>query len=245
MKPLTAAELLAVWEHGLHQTLLERVLTLLAVACPEMDAETIAQLPIGERDTMLMQLREWMFGSRLVNTAHCPHCTESVEWENRIADLSMPAKPELDSSDAFCLKVSEFELQFRLPDSNDVAAALETNDDQAARSGLLRSCILQAWHADKSCDIDRLPVAVLEKLSRRMEALDPQAEIRIDLTCPSCEHQWRILFDIASFLWAEINRWAEDMILTIHKLASKYGWSETQILELSPVRRQMYMGLAR
>ena len=64
-----------------------------------------------------------------------------------------------------------------------------------------------------------------------------------ELTCPSCEHQWRILFDIASFLWAEIDRWSENMILTIHKLAGRYGWSETQILELSPVRRQMCMGL--
>jgi hypothetical protein len=243
MKPLTTAELLAVWEHGLNQSLLVRVLTLLSAACPEMDAEAIAQLPIGERDAMLLQLREWMFGSRLVNTAHCPKCNEHVEWENRIADLSIPPKPDLDSPDAFRLKTAEFELQFRLPDSQDIAAALEINDDQAARSGMLRRCILEARHADESCDIGSLPAEVFEKLSRRMEELDPQAEIRIDLTCPSCEHQWRILFDIASFLWAEINRWSENMILTIHKLAGRYGWSETQILELSPVRRQMYMGL--
>lgn len=243
MNPLTAAELLAVWEHGLNRSLLERVLILLAAACPGMDAEAIAQLRIGERDAMLLKLREWMFGSRLVNTAHCPQCTERVEWENRIADLTIPVKPDLNSPNAFCLKFDEFELQFRLPDSKDIAAALETSDDQAARSGLLRRCILEARRDDEFCDFGSLPAAVLEKLSRRMEELDPQAEIRIELTCPSCEHQWRILFDITSFLWAEINRWAENMILTIHKLAGKYGWSETQILELSPVRRQMYMGL--
>ena len=243
MKPLKAAELLTVWEHGLNQSLLEKVLALLSAACPEMDAETIAQLPIGKRDAMLLQLREWMFGPRLVNTAHCPQCTERVEWENRIADLSIPTMPDLDSSDAFRLEVFEYELQFRLPDSNDIAAALKMNDDQAARSGLLRRCIVEARHADKFCDIGSLPSAVLETLSRRMEELDPQAEIRIELNCPSCEHQWRILFDIASFLCTEINRWAENMILTIHKLAGQYGWSETQILELSPVRRQMYVGL--
>ncbi|NNG00316.1 MAG: phage baseplate protein [Desulfobacteraceae bacterium] len=245
MNPLTAAELLAVWEHSLNKSQLEKAITLLAAACPEMDAEAIIQLPIGERDAMLLQLREWMFGSRLVNTAHCPQCTEPVEWENRVADLSTPPKPDLNSSDAFHLKVSEYELHFRLPDSNDIAAALKKNDDQAARNGLLRRCILEARHADRPCDIGSLPAAVLEKLSRRMEKLDPQAEIRMELTCPSCEHQWRILFDIISFLWADINRWAENMILTIHELARKYGWSETQILELSPVRRQMYLGLIR
>ncbi len=243
MEPLTAAALLAVWERGVNQTLLERVLTLLAEACPEMDAAAIGRLRIGQRDAMLLQLREWMFGPRLVNTARCPRCTERVEWENRIANLWIPAEPNLDSSEAFCLRVAEFELQFRLPDSNDIAAALETDDHQSARSGLLRRCILEARHADESCDIGSLPTEVLEKLSRRMEELDPQAEIRIELTCPSCNHQWRILFDIASFLWAEIHRWAENMILTIHKLASHYGWSEGQILELSPMRRQLYVGL--
>lgn len=242
MQPLTATELLAVWERGLDQTLLERVLTLLAVASPEMDAAAIAQLPIGRRDAMLMQLRAWMFGQRLVNTAHCPQCTERVEWENRIADLSIAAKPDPDGPDAFGLKVAEFELQFRLPDSTDIAAAMETSDDQTARDGLLKRCIVQARRLDETCDIGHLPATVLDALSRRMEAMDPQAEIRIELTCPSCAHRWRIVFDIASFLWTEIDRWAQNMFLTIHKLASTYGWSEAQILGLSPVRRQMYMG---
>ena len=192
---------------------------------------------------MLMQLREWMFGQRLVNTAQCPQCADRVEWENRIPDLRMHANPDLDNFEAFCLKVADFELQFRLPNSSDIAAAIETSDDKTARNGLIKRCIKEARHSGESCDIGQLPLTVLDALSRRMKELDPQAEIRIELTCPKCAHRWHILFDIASFLWAEIHQWAERMILTIHNLASNYGWSEKQILELSPVRRQMYVGL--
>ena len=72
MRALKAMELLTVWERGLNQTLLERVLALLIAACPKIDSETIAGLSIGERDARLLQLREWMFGSHLVNTAQCP-----------------------------------------------------------------------------------------------------------------------------------------------------------------------------
>lgn len=243
MRTLTASELLAVWERVWHKPLLERVLSLLTAACPKMDADAVAQLCIGERDTLLLQLREWMFGPRLVNTADCPRCGECVEWENRISDFTMPAPFDRESQTSFHLKVDEFALIFRLPDSNDLTAALAASDHQAARSKLLHRCIIDARHLDASCDIAALPAMVLEALSRRMEVLDPQADIRIELTCPACNHQWRILFDIASFIWTEINHWAESMILTIHKLARAYGWSEKQILDLSPMRRQLYLGL--
>ena len=84
---------------------------------------------------------------------------------------------------------------------------------------------------------------MLTALEYRAEELDPQAEIKMNLTCPQCSHKWDVLFDISSFLWAEINQWAEQMLRTVHKLASAYGWSESDILNLSPVRRQLYLGL--
>jgi hypothetical protein len=76
-----------------------------------------------------------------------------------------------------------------------------------------------------------------------MEALDPLAEIRISLTCPQCNHKWDAWFDIAGYFWAEIQDWAEKTLAAVHQLARAYGWSEGEILELSPVRRQLYLGM--
>ena len=91
--------------------------------------------------------------------------------------------------------------------------------------------------------IDLLPESVIQALNRRIEELDPQAEVRINLCCPVCSYRWEVFFDIASFLWAEINEWAVRMLQTVHKLARAYGWSEREILNLSPVRRQLYLGM--
>jgi hypothetical protein len=88
-----------------------------------------------------------------------------------------------------------------------------------------------------------LPEAVLAELTARMEALDPLADIRMDLTCPQCGHRWTAWFDIAGYLWEEIQHWAEETLATVHQLARAYGWSEGEILELSPVRRQLYLGM--
>ena len=103
--------------------------------------------------------------------------------------------------------------------------------------------MLQIEHSGSSCSVDQLPKPIIEKLNQQIEALDPQAEIRINLSCPDCSHHWDVLFDIASFLWIEINDWAERMLQTVHKLAKAYGWSEREVLNLSPVRRQLYLGM--
>jgi len=243
MRPLKAMELLTVWERGLNQTLLERVLTLLIAACPEIDSEIIAGLSIGERDARLLQLREWMFGSHLVNTAQCPQCKQRVEWENRIADIRIQPLQSTSSPAEFNLNVVDYGLRFRLPTSMDIAVVMNAPRGESTSHELLKRCIVSARHTEEPCDPGSLPEDVFVALERRIEELDPQAEIRIDLTCPQCSHRWEVLFDIASFLWTEINLWAERTLRTVHKLARSYGWSERDILNLSPVRRQLYLGL--
>lgn len=240
MHPLKATEILEVWEHGLSQTPLERSLTLLAAACPESDPESIAAWPIGRRDDHLMQLREWIFGPRLANTARCPQCAERVEWESRISDFRRPGAAENTPSDDLDWSGAGYDVRFHLPTSMDVAAALQASG-QDALQGLLRRCIVSARKGGRSCAVSGLPEAVLADLARRMETLDPQADIRIDLTCPQCSHRWSAQFDITGYLWAEIHHWAQQTLNAVHRLAGAYGWSERDILELSPARRQLYL----
>jgi hypothetical protein len=63
------------------------------------------------------------------------------------------------------------------------------------------------------------------------------------LTCPQCAHQWQAPLDIVSFLWSEVHAWAIRLLREIHELASAYGWSEAEILALSPWRRRAYLEL--
>jgi hypothetical protein len=39
-----------------------------------------------------------------------------------------------------------------------------------------------------------------------------------------------------------LSHWAERCLDQVHTLARAYGWSEAQILALSPVRRACYLG---
>ncbi len=245
MRPLDATELLDVWEQGLNQPPLQRALMLVAAASPELDADAVAKLSIGTRDARLLQLREWMFGSRLLNMAQCPQCAERVEWEGETTDLRIQTIDDNRLAEALNLEVDGYQLHFRLPDSGDIAAlmALPQNGGSVSPMALIKRCVISANRQGKTCDLAALPQPVLDALSQRIEQLDPLAEIATELTCPECSHQWDVLFDISTFLWVEINSWAERTLRSIHRLAGAYGWTETEILNLSPVRRQLYLGM--
>ena len=92
--------------------------------------------------------------------------------------------------------------------------------------------------------MEQLPETALQAMVREMERADPQSNLHIRLACPACGHRWQALFDIVSFLWAEINHWAERTLRAVHVLAGAYGWREADILAMSPTRRQMYLEMA-
>ncbi len=222
--------------------MLQRALIFMAAAFPEMSTDKIAELSIGYRDACLLLLREHLFGSRLVNNAVCPKCHERIEWEQNISDLMVKAVDH-PVGHPFSMETDGYLICFRLPNSMDMARVESCNNTSDALGLLLRRCVLSSEYENSFCDIDQLPEPVIQALSRRIEELDPQSEIRIQLTCPLCSHGWDVFFDITGFLWEEINEWALRMLQTVHKLARAYGWTEREILSLSPVRRQLYLGM--
>ena len=143
----------------------------------------------------------------------------------------------------YTLDFDKYHIRFRLPNSIDISVAMTLEDIDKAQDKLFSRCILSVEHADQNSSIDNLPKHIIEAIGSRIEELDPQAEISIHLQCPECSHQWQVLFDISSFLWTEVNEWAERTLQLIHKLALGYGWTEGEILNLSPIRRQLYSGM--
>lgn len=235
-------EVLNVWEVGVNKTLLEKSLHLLAVACSVTDLHDMASLSIGERDARLLQLREWMFGSRLMNRADCPECSEQVEWETDIGDIRLQALEPKTSAKVFTLAVDGFIIRFRLPNSRDL---FKVTSDSINHKKLIAECILEVRCDQKELAADDLPDPIWEALSKRMGEEDPQADISMLLNCPVCAHHWASQFDIVSYLWLEIDHWAKHILYEVYVLARAFGWSEYDILSMSPQRRQLYLEMVR
>jgi hypothetical protein len=244
MKPLSTTELLAIWEQGMNQSLLSKTLHLLSAACPGLELHAAAELSIGERDSRLLQLRQQLFGTRLANMTQCPQCAERIEWEGDTRELSLlsqPAQRPENANGVFNLEVDDFNITFRLPNSVDIYRALETGAGPAATANLRSSCILDIQRGGEICKKDDLSEMAFQKLDHAMEEADPQADIRMELKCPACSHQWEALFDISRYLWTEIDRWVPQVLEEVHILAANYGWSEQDILNMGPLRRHLYL----
>src|SRR5438477_11573450 len=91
MRALSNAELMNVWDRAVDRPAHERDLALLGAACPEDGAEALAHLSVGERDGLLLELRERTFGSRVTGLAACPGCGEQVELLFEVADIRAEA----------------------------------------------------------------------------------------------------------------------------------------------------------
>jgi T4 bacteriophage base plate protein len=237
MRPLSAQDILQLWETGQHQHPIDRALTLLFVAFPDKSLDELANLSIGQRDRCLLTLRELTFGSKLDGTADCPNCGERLEFAMSVADVQV----ESSLAAEFNVTVEEFDLQVRLPTSRDLAAIAHCTELETARSLLAQRCLHQVNRGGETLEAIALPPAVLAQVSDRLAERDPQAEIWLDFSCPNCQHNWKLLFDIVTFFWTELSAQAKRLMREVHTLARFYGWREADILAMSSVRRQAYL----
>jgi hypothetical protein len=138
----------------------------------------------------------------------------------------------------FEVRVGRQRLRLRVPNAADLitlAAATRVGD---AKRLLLERCLLS------SPGKRSVPVwddAFFKAVNEAMSQADPQAVVELNLQCPSCASTWPSFLDIASYLWRELEVWAKHTLREVHWLARAYGWSETQILTLSPNRRRLYL----
>lgn len=242
MRPLSAQQIVRVWEIGQSQHPLDRALTLLTFACPDQSPKNLASLTIGQRDGYLLRLRELTFGNKLSSLATCPHCGEKLESTMQVTDFRMVELYPPMAQEYTC-HISGFDLRFRLPNSWDLAAIAGRQDILQARSLLEQRCLLQASFSGRNIPFTQLPPEVIQQLSEFMAECDPQAEILLNFDCPACEHIWKLVFDIGTFFWTELTAQAKRLLQEVHILARFYGWREADILAMSTTRRKLYLSL--
>lgn len=231
-RSLSPQKILDVWEAGRQQHELDRALTLLAAAYPELRRNELADLTIGERDARLLRLRIFMFGRSAIGTSECPQCGEQVEFS--LDTHTLAGTGELAET-AREIEVDGTCVRFRLPTSRDLAEVVTAPDHFSGVRRLIERCVIEPRLPNEVSD------KVVEALSDAMAKADPQAEIIISLGCPNCGKHWELLFDIAHFFWNEIAAQAQRLVYEIDALARAYGWTEREILGLPAQRRRTYL----
>lgn len=232
--------LLQAWESGLDQSPARRAVALLACTGSEPH-EVLAALPVGARDARLFGLRRALFGETIGALAQCPACGERLDVSFCIDDVCPPQLPPA-SINQHELHACGHAIRYRLPNSMDLQSIPH---DDPSPAHLLRRCVASAMRGETPVAPDALPPEVVAALGAAMAAADPLARIELALSCPGCGHAWDDLLDIGAFLWKEVDAWARRTLHDVHTLARAYGWSEAEILGMTPRRRDIYLDMVR
>ena len=228
MARTSARRLLDGWEAVRGQPLPLRAAALAALAA-NASPDAVMHWPIARRDRALFDLRADLFGDTVDAVTACPACGEALELQVALSSLRPAARGAAGRWRA--LRLGRQRIRWRLPDSADLLAVSGLATVPEVRAALLARCI------------DADDPAVRERAAARLPA-EP-TDVRFDLTCPSCAAAWQAPFDIAAFTWREVEAWAGRTLADIHVIAGAYGWTEDEILRLSPSRRHAYVGMIR
>ncbi|MFI2367893.1 hypothetical protein [Streptomyces sp. NPDC018833] len=238
------AELLAVWEAGLAQGAADRSLLLHRAVRPAATADELLSVPVGEREADLFALRRALFGERMQVRVECGACGEAMEFD---LDAGVLGKRSTPPEGPLRVADGEWVVDFRLPTVADLAAAATASRPDEARRTLVTVCTVAALRGGEPVAPGELAALLPERVERliaeKAAQADPTADVTLNVACPECGEATSAELDITSYLWTELDTWARDLMLDVHLLASAYGWSEPEILALSPLRRRYYLEL--
>lgn len=215
--------------------LLGRCLVRLGPLAPPDEAH-VRRLSAGDREALLLQLRRATMGDDLDCVLPCSACGSRLELSLKISDFLLP--PVEAEAEWQAVELDGVTLQVRAPNGEDLEAiaAVAGFDEEAAGTMLLRRCVTGA-------PADFLTPERETVLAGYLHELDPQAEVRLNFTCPQCGAGASALLDAARYLGKELAARQQALLQEIHWLALHYHWSEAEILSVPPVRRRLYLKL--
>jgi len=211
------------------------VTALLAACAAPADAGHWWQRPVGERISALLALLRDREGTGTVaSTIRCeaPGCGARLEIDLPLAPLAVAPPP----SPTIAVARDEGDpLELRRP----------TGDDLRAWRTLRPGSREQAVMAMLAClSVSGEPRA--EDAAPAAEALaeaDPLVAFTVVCACPTCGHEAEYEIDLEGLALQRLAAHQRALLRDVHTLASRYGWSEAQILALTPGRRARYREL--
>lgn len=234
----TAGELLLLWERAAGAVSLDRDDALLSAV------REVPPASLGARNAALLELRSRLFGQAQRLRCNCPHCGVVSEFSVDCEALSRTLLPAAEARHPQRLELAGWRIEFRLPEAADLRAASSRSlDEYSFVQAMLQRCVSRCEHEGQARPPQELPAPVAQALSQRMEALEPGASVSFELSCPECRLPWAAAMDVGNVLWSELQTRAERLLLDVDALARAYGWSEEQVLALSPTRRAAYLQL--
>ncbi len=233
VRALAPSELIDLCDAGDASSSTTRAVLLLEAATEADEAGSVRDWSLGQVNAGLLRLRTLVFGRRMEVLADCPACAAICESELDCLAMAEAAAPT--AAGPLTLAFGGAEIAYRLPTAADLLAVTARASSDPAQA-LSRRIVLDGG---MDADSGELGAALAEAVA----AADPLTHIELALTCPDCATRWTEPLHVVDLFWAELRNLAARLTFDVARLAQAFGWRESDILAMSPRRRQRYLEL--
>jgi hypothetical protein len=210
------------------------VITELLARCmvPAAGREVLWDLPVGKRIALLLRLAAADGVEEFDAELRCASCRSSFEVTLTVEEMLAAAG---ERGDPVEVRWEGGVARFRRPTGRDQLAWLERSyaDEAALAAGMAESLALDAMET---------PLAAIEAA---MDEADPLMRAAVTAACPECGREDEYETDPAGMALAHLATVQGGLFQEVDALASRYHWSEAEILGLPEWRRKRYVAMAQ
>jgi hypothetical protein len=216
-------------------------------AAGAVDREVWLQMPIGMRIEALLCLASLSDGrpfawSVRCDSASCSNGKDGYENEFQLTlDQILSVADEQRERQTETIPIGDIEATIRRPTAVDQMQWLEQSTE--AQSELMLRSILVRPTLEQLLETEKHLETIAAAVDDAMDAFDPVLGFHVKVLCPRCGAAKDVWPDLAGAALERLSAAQRRAIEDVHRLALRYHWSETEILELPEWRRQSYLEL--
>lgn len=192
-------------------------------------------LTIADRDLILVAIYQHYVGDQVEGITRCKSCDDDFELTFSLAERFEKNKKTKKSNITGPDKNGVFTLpdgtEFRLPNSIDLKNVL-IFPEEIAEIELLKHCVVNSQNLDNA-----------EQILIAMEEVGRGLSFELAATCPHCEQDQSIQFDIQEYVMSALAQEKRYLNYEVHNIAMAYRWSHAEILELTREQRRTFVTL--
>jgi hypothetical protein len=210
----------------------------------KLDRSFCGNLEIGKRTEYLLTLATLSNSSKINVNLRCSNleCQRPMEITIPLLEITKLQQQSENQTTKIAIATAKFSL--RKPTGNDQRLWREQHftDETSAILAMVQSLLVSEQRSTFQ-QVYSQERDWLETLNQVMEEIDPLVNFNLQVNCPYCGRENLQNFDLGAWALQQLYGVQQQLMVTIHRLASHYHWSESEIFAIPPARRLRYLTL--
>lgn len=171
-----------------------------------------------------------------------PECGQELEFDFSLEEL-MKLHPDDTMEKGIAVKIGADEFVFRRPLGRDQLDWLNRSFSDAETAARVMAETLSVGDRKPQWESRGFGEDRMQAVNAAIAASDPLVGFQLRIECPDCGREDVHVPDLGALALGRLQGAQNRLLETIHALASRYHWTEEQILAIPPWRRSRYLSL--